>query len=1156
MSNNSQHNKGFNASLAADTITARRFFTETGTSINHNFNDVMTFASSSVTTFEPGAQVYGLPSGNDYFLPLILQSIQNMSPMENDQTIYSTGPDTFAVTTLSPFGRSLMDDADTTTAQATLGLVIGTNVQAQDSVLQSLVDLGPYASNDMIYATGDDTFAKKVTTSFGRDFLGEIDAASTRGTIEAVKKATTSTSGAVALHDGNDGLLDTGILVDVGDNLTMPGASNLVMGTGDMGGITSVERTQLANINGTTIGTTEWGHVGAMNQDVATTDKVTFDDVTVLTSTLGGDSGKRLTTKDYVDALALSGQPPLEAVKLAGFGWNAAFPPAGSIGPVPSIVTGDVNDTPLIIDGVTITAGQVGWRFLQKDSGTPKLDGIYTVTTVGTAGVTGWTATRTPDFDENAVPISAGTQVFVDPSGGGINNSNHTYALAATVTDLVNPTGDDVIWQQIGGVNGYTASAGIQLVGLDFQLDSPVLTTNGGTGVSEPTTNRVLIGAGAAAVDLTKEAPTGAFVGTDDSQTLENKIFETSTGLFSDESGSSKRLQFNLTGISNNQTRIASWPNSNMTVVGETQLQLLLNKQMDDSTTTFINTADETKQLRFLLNNVTGSKTLLVPNGNTTICGTDYQQTILNKELVDGNVLFVNVNGGSKKMRFEVGGITNGNTRVMTIPDADLTVIGQDQAVTLTNKTIVDANSTIRATSIGPSGNDVEVFGSRPAGAGYTIQSTGTGAATWQPIAAGGGGGGDVFGPTGATENRIAVYSGDTGKIIKESGVEVDTDGNLNIVSPLRSLQLQGIDYLKKYGGTTTVPDVLCVGPTNITSSATTSGSTFVGANTGFSNTSGINTTAVGKSALAKVSTGEGNTGVGFAAGFNINTGESNTCLGLEAGGPLTTGSFNVLVGDNADTSASSTANAVGIGHDSTVATDGVAIGQGASAVLEKGTAVGKSSTANSNCVAVGFGATTSADGAIAIGKYASATVANTCSIGSVDDPIHEFRVPGLHNDGTTLPMPMIKSGTYTPVFDIIGQDSNRNWTADAESMWYRIGNIVHVSGVILSPQQWTNNPSPNNVVYMSLPVSTNFGASTRLLSGHGWIREDDGTLVNPLFTSGFEMSSLTNGVRPGSNTYAYITTFDYTNVGGGAPASDRYSNLRYHYQCTYQVLA
>jgi len=54
-------------------------------------------------------------------LDATLNSISNLGT-EADKTIYTTGVDTWAETTLTAFGRSLIDDADAATARTTLGL--------------------------------------------------------------------------------------------------------------------------------------------------------------------------------------------------------------------------------------------------------------------------------------------------------------------------------------------------------------------------------------------------------------------------------------------------------------------------------------------------------------------------------------------------------------------------------------------------------------------------------------------------------------------------------------------------------------------------------------------------------------------------------------------------------------------------------------------------------------------------------------------------------------------------------------------------------------------------------------------------------------------------------------------------------------------------
>lgn len=59
-----------------------------------------------------------------------------------DKLPYFTGPGAMALTNLTAFGRSLIDDPDNTTARATLGLVIGTDVQGHSANLDAITGPG------------------------------------------------------------------------------------------------------------------------------------------------------------------------------------------------------------------------------------------------------------------------------------------------------------------------------------------------------------------------------------------------------------------------------------------------------------------------------------------------------------------------------------------------------------------------------------------------------------------------------------------------------------------------------------------------------------------------------------------------------------------------------------------------------------------------------------------------------------------------------------------------------------------------------------------------------------------------------------------------------------------------------------------------------
>lgn len=101
-----------------------------------------------------------------------------------DKMIYTTASDTYATTDLTSFARTLLDDADAATARATLGSVIGTNVQAYDAGLQSISGLTTTA-NQMIYLTASDTYAVTSFAEFSRNLLASTSAGQFRTEISA-----------------------------------------------------------------------------------------------------------------------------------------------------------------------------------------------------------------------------------------------------------------------------------------------------------------------------------------------------------------------------------------------------------------------------------------------------------------------------------------------------------------------------------------------------------------------------------------------------------------------------------------------------------------------------------------------------------------------------------------------------------------------------------------------------------------------------------------------------------------------------------------------------------------------------------------------------------------------------------------------------------
>ena len=152
-------------------------------------------------------------------------------------------------------------------------------------------------------------------------------------------------------------------------------------------------------------------------------------------------------------------------------------------------------------------------------------------------------------------------------------------------------------------------------------------------------------------VSNTKDVPTGNVVGTSDSQTLTNKTIDGDDNTVQDLAlGSLKTVlgdanNFvvrNGSGVVISNTKAV--PTGN--VVGTSDTQTLSNKTLDNTTILTVqdnnlliqDNADNTKQLNLQLSGISSgaTRTLTVPNANTTIVGTDVAQVITNKDIDGG----------------------------------------------------------------------------------------------------------------------------------------------------------------------------------------------------------------------------------------------------------------------------------------------------------------------------------------------------------------------------------------------------------------------------------------------------------------------------------------------------------------------------------------
>lgn len=124
-----------------------------------------------------------------------------------DKMPYATGAGTWALADLTAAGRAILDDADADAQRTTLGVAIGTDVQAYDADLAAIAALTS-AADKVPYSTGAGTWALANLTAVGRELIddtfadGDLGLSQTRRFIDGVLSGAVYDS-SVAVLDGD-----------------------------------------------------------------------------------------------------------------------------------------------------------------------------------------------------------------------------------------------------------------------------------------------------------------------------------------------------------------------------------------------------------------------------------------------------------------------------------------------------------------------------------------------------------------------------------------------------------------------------------------------------------------------------------------------------------------------------------------------------------------------------------------------------------------------------------------------------------------------------------------------------------------------------------------------------------------------------------------
>lgn len=177
-------------------------------------------------------------------------------------------------------------------------------------------------------------------------------------------------------------------------------------------------------------------------------------------------------------------------------------------------------------------------------------------------------------------------------------------------------------------------------------------------------------------------------VGQTNDQILLNKTLEDTNFFIRSNAEASRKAKFNCANISNSQTRVYDFPDINGELITNNSTKLITNKTFDNSTN-FQDVTDNSKKFHFDISQIpTGNNVNISMRGNGVILLEGFQQTMSNKILDDSTTYFKNYNDSTKKGKFNFENIPTSTEKTYYFPNETSNILSNINISTVSNKTI------------------------------------------------------------------------------------------------------------------------------------------------------------------------------------------------------------------------------------------------------------------------------------------------------------------------------------------------------------------------------------------------------------------------------------------------------------------------------------